>query len=134
MLRGIYSATAGMVAEMKRQQNVANNLANVGTMGSSKMGYPLGLPRTGHLAVRPRPAAMGQLGTGVLATGAPLDLSAGPMRATNRTLDLALGGRGFFSVRTAEGDKLTRAGSFQLASDGTLVDPKGNPVLGRGTD
>ena len=131
MLRGIYTASAGMVAQMRRQQSVANNLANAATNGykqdtSTITSFPsLRLWRTGS-----QPAAVGSLGTGVLATGSPLDLAQGPLKETGRALDLALGGRGFFAVRTADGDYYTRAGSLQLRADGVLANQDGAPVLG----
>ncbi len=37
MLRGLYTATSGMVTESLRTDVIANNLANVNTVGYKKM-------------------------------------------------------------------------------------------------
>lgn len=60
------------------------------------------------------------------------DLSAGSILQTGNDLDVALNGEGFFAVQTAGGERYTRAGSFQIDNNGTLVDLSGNPVLGEG--
>ena len=60
------------------------------------------------------------------------DLSGGAMVQTGSELDVGLNGDGFFAVQTPGGDRWTRAGSFQLSANGTLVDASGNPMLGEG--
>jgi flagellar basal-body rod protein FlgF len=60
------------------------------------------------------------------------DLSAGAMTQTGNDLDVGLNGGGFFAVQTPAGERWTRAGSFQIDNEGTLVDLGGNPVLGLG--
>ena len=53
----------------------------------------------------------------------------GSITTTNNPLDLALTGNGFFTVQTANGTRLTRAGRFSLQGDGTIADEGGNPLL-----
>ena len=60
------------------------------------------------------------------------DQSPGTITHTGEPLDLAIGGDGFFSVSTANGVRLTRAGRFTLAADGTITDSVGNAVLDDG--
>lgn len=57
------------------------------------------------------------------------DTTAGPISRTGNPLDVALTGSGYFTVRTAEGVRLTRAGHFSLSATGALTDGLGNPVL-----
>jgi flagellar basal body rod protein FlgG len=45
-------------------------------------------------------------------------------------LDVALSGKGFFSVTGPNGPLYTRNGNFRLAADGRLVTAEGYPVLG----
>lgn len=131
MLKGIYSATAAMAAEMKRQQTIANNLANVGTTGYKQDSTTIAsFPSMLMWRVSDNPAAVGELGTGVMATETPVDLGQGALRRTDRPLDVALVGRGFFSVRTEQGDLLTRAGAFTVDAGGQLVTTNGDAVLG----
>ncbi len=60
-----------------------------------------------------------------------IDFQQGTMRLTGRPLDLALEGTGFFVVQTANGERLTRGGSFTLDRVGQLIDSEGAPVLGK---
>jgi len=59
---------------------------------------------------------------------------AGTIEETGRTLDFAIAGNGFFLVGDAESPKLTRAGNFQLNSEGYLETTNGYPVLGTKPD
>jgi flagellar basal-body rod protein FlgG len=55
----------------------------------------------------------------------------GDMQHTGRTLDIAVGGRGFFQIEMPDGTyAYTRDGSFNLTSDGTLVTNLGYKVSG----
>ena len=57
------------------------------------------------------------------------DQQAGPLQHTGNPFDLAIGGAGFFSVQTAQGPRLTRAGRFGPLPDGTIADSAGQPLL-----
>jgi flagellar basal-body rod protein FlgF len=59
-----------------------------------------------------------------------VDFSQGIARPTGLPLDVALSGKGFFSVSGPNGPLYTRNGSFHLATDGKLVTADGYPVLG----
>jgi flagellar basal-body rod protein FlgF len=54
---------------------------------------------------------------------------AGQLSRTGNPFDLALGGEGFFTVLGPGGPRLTRAGHFDLGTDGTVVDDQGNALL-----
>ena len=58
------------------------------------------------------------------------DLTQGSLRMTERPLDFAMEGEGFFVVRSSYGDFLTRNGSFQVTPDGQLISAAGYEVLG----
>ncbi len=53
----------------------------------------------------------------------------GAITHTANPLDLAIGGDGFFTVMTAQGPRLTRAGRFSLQPNGTIGDVDGNALL-----
>ena len=57
------------------------------------------------------------------------DSQSGTVTHTGNPFDLAIAGQGFFTVSTPRGPRLTRAGRFSPAPDGTLADEEGNPVL-----
>jgi len=58
----------------------------------------------------------------------------GDLKVTGNDLDVALTGKGFFSVQTENGVRLSRSGRFMLNSNNELVTPKGDRVLGVGGD
>jgi flagellar basal-body rod protein FlgG len=130
MERGLYIAAAGMVAEMVRQDQIANDLANAATPGyksdrSQQRSFGdllLENTKTGE--------TVGRLGIGPIITKQVTDLSPEALRSTGEPLDLAIAGPGYFAVQTANGVRYTRDGSFKAAANGTLTDQLGNTVLG----
>jgi flagellar basal-body rod protein FlgG len=128
--RGLYIAASGMLAEMVRQDKIANDLANAATPGykadrvtQQSFGQMLvANTRTGQV--------VGALGQGPRIERQVTDTAPASLRDTGEPLDLAIAGEGWFGVQTPGGLRFTRGGSFQAASDGTLVDQLGNRVLG----
>ena len=55
---------------------------------------------------------------------------AGDMRQTDNPLDVAISGSGWFAIETADGERYTRDGHFDINEEGTLVTAEGHPVLG----
>ena len=60
------------------------------------------------------------------------DLKTGPITHTGNTFDLAIAGRGYFTVETAEGPRYTRGGGFTLDLDGGIVSARGDALLDDG--
>ena len=60
------------------------------------------------------------------------DFSTGAIEKTGGSFDVAIEGDAFFVIQTAEGERYTRAGNFQIDVTGTLVTTDGQPVLGEG--
>lgn len=140
MLRGLYTAAAGMVVEQQRLDIVANNLANAATPGyRADVAVSSALPSlflyrlNDVLASLPGSgvAPVGFLGTGVAVAEVGTLSRLGPYRETGRRLDFALRGPGYFVVSTPQGLGYTRNGAFQESQDGTLVTSEGYPVLTR---
>lgn len=132
MIRGLYTSAGGMLADMTRLDEVANNLANVNTPGfkSTQVNlrqFPVLL--VGRLG-RSGFTALGPLGTGVTVSRSWTDFAQGSLRHTGHSLDLAIEGEGFFAVQTPAGIQYTRRGDFTLDAQGHLVTQSGNFVLG----
>ncbi|WP_084395903.1 flagellar hook-basal body complex protein [Henriciella aquimarina] len=125
MSNAVYAQLARQAGLMKEMQVVANNLANASTTGykSDRAIFTEFLSRTEAGA---SPLSMGSLG------GHAFDLEQGGMRFTGGELDLAIQGDGFFALDTPRGQRLTRAGHFQLSQQGELIDDLGNKVLDPG--
>ena len=132
MERGLYIAASGMLSEMVRQDQLANDLANTSTPGykadrASQRSF-------GELLLRNQATgqSVGSLGLGSRIDSITTDLTPGPIRETGEPLDLAIVGDGFFGVRTPQGLRFTRNGQFTVSPRGTLVTAAGDEVMGRG--
>ncbi|MBD8881889.1 flagellar basal-body rod protein FlgF [Rhodanobacter sp. 7MK24] len=125
MDRSVYIAMTGATQIMQAQDVVSHNLANASTTGfKSELDAFRSLP--------------------VLGPGSPTRINAvaqsigrndgqGTLQQTGRPLDVAMRGSGWIAVQAPDGSEAyTRAGSLQLAADGTLTDAAGNPVIGSG--
>jgi flagellar basal body rod protein FlgG len=127
MIRGFYTALSGVVSSMTRQAVVADNIANVNTVGfkaSRTVQNDFELQIMNSLGPE-----LGLLGMGAAPTGLKLDLTQGPIETTGIQTDLAIAGDGLFVVRTGGGVAYTRAGDFVVDVTGTLVTQQGYPVL-----
>jgi flagellar basal-body rod protein FlgF len=64
--------------------------------------------------------------------GISRDLREGPIEKTGAPFDLAINGSGYFTVKTANGDRYTRNGHFSLDSEGRLATQDGDLLQGDG--
>ncbi len=124
MSDGIYSALSGAVAQQRSLDVVANNVANVGTVGfrGDALAFREAVSRE---AGGPAPQDLRYVAIAQVTT----DESAGPLTQTGNRLDVALSGDGMFAVRTGDGLRYTRAGSFRMDAQGVLRTPGGHAVL-----
>jgi flagellar basal-body rod protein FlgF len=130
MERGLYIAASGMLTEQRRQDQIANDLANAATAGykpdrSTQRSFGellLANSKTGQ--------QIGSLGLGVQIDETVTDWTPQPARQTDEPLDFAINGEGFFAVRTGEGTFYTRNGQFTLSPQGILTTARGDIVLG----
>lgn len=128
-MTGIQSLVSSMEAQWQRHEVLANNLANLSTPGFKRDDLavvPLG----------PTGVPMAPMGANVVTLEGQAmvqwtDFSQGPLHETGRNLDMALNGSGFFAVQTPNGVRYTRAGSFNVSGNGTLMTSTGFPVLGQ---
>jgi flagellar basal-body rod protein FlgF len=125
---GIWVAASGASAQMTALDATANNLANATTPGYKAEQAVF----QEHLAT----ALLGgkartEMRYASVAEVSP-DLRSGPLHVTQRPLDVAIDGEGYFTVQTPRGERYTRAGAFQVGPGSTLVTAQGYPVLGAG--
>lgn len=129
---GLYVSAEGAAAQSKRLEVIANNLANVNTVGF-KRDLALFQARYAEATERgqdaPGSGSMNDLGGGIMMRATATDFGQGPLRETKVPTDLAISGPGFFQVRRGNERLLTRAGNFSLQPDGSLVTQDGFPVL-----
>ena len=131
MDRLIYTAMTGAAQALEQQAVVSNNLANTSTTGF----------RAQLATFRKVPLAFGDgttpnndtTRTFVLSSTPGADYTPGPIAQTGNPLDVAIQGRGWLSVQTADGNEAyTRAGNLHVDQNGQLVTATNLPVLGTG--
>ncbi len=138
MIRGIYAAASGMVANFRRQMVLTNNVTNVSTPGykqdvtaSSEFASMLIAKQHGTEGSIGPWDEVGPTGAGTELDVVRIDMSQGALTETGNPLDLAISGPGYFAVQGQDGATLyTRNGTFFRDAAGTLVASDGSPVLG----
>lgn len=128
MSTGIWMAASGAAAQMTAVDATANNLANATTPGYKAeqavfQEYLADALQAGRAQREMRYASVVRVAT---------DTRSGPLQVTQRPLDVAIDGDGFFAVQTPNGERYTRAGAFQLGPGGALVTSEGYAVLDAG--
>lgn len=129
MERGLNIAASGMLAELARQDRLANDLANVSTVGYKADRTAMASFGELLLVDRSTGRPVGPLGLGIQVDEIRTDLAPGPLRETGEPLDVALQGEGFLVVKTPAGIRYTRAGSLVLDSEGRLTTAAGHALL-----
>ena len=125
MDRMIYLSMSGAKAAMQRQDVLANNLANVSTVGF----------RAELAAFRAVPVQGSGASTRVYALESTVGANHAPgaVQATGRNLDVAMKGNAWLAVQGLDGtEAYTRAGALDVNSEGLLVTKGGLTVLGDG--
>ena len=116
---------------LKELDMIANNIANVSTVGYRREGAVFTeFVKAQGQAQRSDGLHSIQDSTSIGRLGAHFsDFTSGDISRTGGTFDLAIDGEGFFSVDTPQGERLTRAGNFMTDREGTLITPSGYQVL-----
>lgn len=124
MDNGIYVSLSRELALFRDMDVTSGNIANAATTGYSASH----LLFTSYLA---KDVNQGDRNTLAFAHDISTyrDTDVGPMHTTSNPLDVAIQGKGYFSVETPLGTRYTRAGNFQLDATGVLVTAEGYPVL-----
>ncbi len=131
MMRSLFSGVTGLRSHQTRMDVIGNNIANVNTLGFKKSTTtfadlysetisPSSAPSTNNGGTNAK-----QVGLGVAVSSVVVKHSSGASQYTGNGLDLAIDGDGFFILRTSEGNQYSRAGSFTVSSDGSLVNSSG---------
>ena len=133
----LYSGLSGLRAHQTYIDVIGSNLANVSTVGyrGSRVTFADLLSVTQSAGARPSGDFGGtnprQLGLGVAIGSVDVNTRQGTFQDTGRGLDVALEGRGFFTLSDGSQTYYTRVGSFGVDADGQLVDLRnGFRVLG----
>ncbi len=138
MMRALWTAGGGMIAQQYNVDVISNNLANVNTTGYKKgraefkdLLYET-TQRAYMLEGSGKPVNL-QVGHGTTVVATVKHYSPGNLEKTDNLLDFAIDGDGFFTVTGPTGEpEYTRDGSFKLSyteEGNVLTTAEGFPVL-----
>ncbi len=137
MVRSLFSGVAGLKTQQTKMDVIGNNIANVGTYGykSGRATFKDVYYQTTAYATAATGNTGGtnamQVGYGDSVGSIDINTATSAMSSTGYSLDVAIGGEGYFQVMDANGSIFyTKAGMFDIDSEGNLVDVNGNFVLG----
>lgn len=134
MLKSLNTAATGMAAQQSNMDVIANNIANVNTVGFKKSRAEF--EDLVYQTLREPGSASGlnsyspngvQTGLGVRTAAVQKDFTGGSTMMTKGIYDLEIEGSGFFQILTPDGQTAyTRDGAFKKDAAGKLVDKSGN--------
>lgn len=133
-MKALYIASTGMSAQERNVEVISNNIANMRTTGFKRQRAEFEdllyqqINRAGSSTSDQGtvvPAGL-EIGSGVRTVSTPRVMSQGSINLTERELDVAIRGEGFFMINLPDGrTAYTRDGSFERDPDGTMVNSSG---------
>ena len=133
MLRSLFTAATGMIAQQTQVDVTSHNIANVNTMGYKKnraefadlMYQVMSYAGTPTSTTTTHPTGI-EVGRGVRPQAITKIHSQGYFKETGNNLDMVIAGNGFFQVQMPDGTTAyTRNGAWKLDSDGNIVNDDG---------
>lgn len=137
MIRSLYTAATGMIAQQTQIDTTSNNISNVNTIGYKKqraefadlMYQVMEYAGTATSGTSVSPTGM-EVGLGVRPTAIAKLFTQGNFKETGNPLDMAITGNGFFQIQLPDGTTgYTRNGSFKLDNEGNVVNSDGYRLL-----
>lgn len=141
-MKNIWVPLSGQVAQQRKVETIANNVANANTVGFKKDQLvfkehltaltkgvdDIDIPRK-EFAPEDFYHTQGAENSMVSVDGSYTIFEQGQMQPTSNPLDVGLQGDGFIEVITPNGVRFTRKGNFSINRDGELVTDQGFKVL-----
>ena len=133
MVRSLFTAATGMIAQQTQVDVTSHNIANVNTMGYKKnraefadlMYQVMSYAGTPTSTTTTHPTGI-EVGLGVRPQAITKIHSQGYFKETGNNLDMVIAGNGFFQVQMPDGTTAyTRNGAWKLDSDGNIVNDDG---------
>jgi flagellar basal-body rod protein FlgG len=136
-MKALYIASTGMAAQERNVEVISNNIANMRTTGFKRQRAEFQdmlyqeIRRAGSSTSQQGtlvPAGI-EIGSGVKTVATPRVMSQGSIAPTEKELDVAIRGEGFFMVQMPDGRTgYTRDGSFERDDTGQLVNVNGYQI------
>jgi len=119
MYEALMIAATGLQNQQRRLDTISNNVANVNTVAfkNSRLDFKDALYTAGIVPGKARtPEGNQQKGHGLMVAGITKDYSTGTFQQTDRKLDMAIEGEGFFTLENQDGEIVyTRNGCFSIS-------------------
>lgn len=133
----LWISKTGVQAQDAKLQAIANNLANVNTVGFKRdrvvfedLFYQVDRQPGAQRDENTESPTGVQLGNGTRVVGTQKVFTNGSVQTTSQPLDVAIVGAGFLRVQRPDGETAyTRAGQLQINAQGRLVNAQGLPLL-----
>jgi len=123
MQNGLYVSLSAQVALERRLETIADNVANMNTVGYRATG----------VSFETEMARAGDAKLNYVSSGSDyVDRRAGGLTKTDNPLDFAVQGGGWFGIQTPRGPAYTRDGRARIDESGTLRTLNGDPILDAG--
>lgn len=133
MMKALWIGKTGLEAQDVALSTISNNMANASTTGFKEeravfedLMYQIQRQPGGQSSQNTQLPSGLQLGTGTRIVGTQKMFTQGDIETTDQTLDVAINGRGMFQITLPSGElAYTRDGTFQIDSEGNLVNSNG---------
>jgi flagellar basal-body rod protein FlgG len=138
MIRALWTAGTGMIAQQTNIDTISNNLANVNTVGFKKVRaefedllyQTLRSPGNSALGIPGQLPTGLQVGLGARLAATNRLFEQGSAQQTGNSMDLMIDGDGFFQVALLDSRvAYTRGGNFKIDGEGRLLDNEGNYLV-----
>jgi flagellar basal-body rod protein FlgG len=136
MIRSLWTAATGMQAQQLEQDVVANNLANVNTVGFKRsradfqdLMYQISSKSGAELTAGIQLPVGIEVGMGVKPVATQKMFSQGDYQQTGNKFDLAIEGDGFFQMDDNGRTVYSRAGNFKINKDGVICNSDGLKLM-----
>ncbi len=124
MQNGLYVAVSAQVALQRRLETIADNVANMNTVGYRATG----------VSFEAEMAKAGDARLNYVSPGSDyLSRRSGGLVKTDNSLDFAVQGDGWFAIQTPRGPAYTRDGRARIDESGTLRTLNGDAILDAGS-
>lgn len=137
MIRSLYTAATGMIAEQTQIDVTSHNIANVNTIGYKKQRAEfadLFYQVSEYAGISSSDTSVSptgiEVGLGVRPTAVTKQFTQGNFKETGNNLDMAITGNGFFQLQLPDGSiGYTRNGAFKVDGQGQIVNSDGYKLI-----
>ena len=137
MIRSLYTAATGMIAQQTQIDVTSHNIANVNTIGYKKQRAEfadLFYQVSEYAGISSSDTSISptgiEVGLGARPTAITKQFTQGNFKETGNNLDMAITGNGFFQLQLPDGTiGYTRNGAFKLDGQGQVVNSDGYKLI-----